>query len=341
MPRRARSSSRGSTTPRGYRSRTTARACRRLPLVRREEHHATVPVRVRAVLHVVRAQQPYGDGGRAQRGAGTTPTAATASIAVTNTGQRAGAAVPQMYIAAPAATGEPPKQLEGFSHLDLQAGQSVRTSFAITQRALSYWSAASHSWQVSRGCYTVMVGSDERDIAAHVVIAVNGASCPGAATRVTIAPASAAGCAAPRGRLSGFASGARRARNDPGQDRAAAQRARPSRAARHGLLLPGRHRRSTRRLSVGAAAGGAAAASTPCRAQPRCPAADRQPGLRPQRRPPRRLAGLGARAICGRRSPTRSGTTTGISRAPGGCAACSRCKPDTCWRSGSPMAGWS
>ena len=136
-------------------------------------------------------------------GAGTTPTAATASITVSNTGQRSGAAVPQMYIAAPAATGEPPKQLEGFSHVDLQAGQSVRTSFPITDRALSYWSSAAHGWRVARGCYTVMVGSDERDIAAHAVIAVNGAACPGAVARITAGDANVAGCAAPRGRLSG------------------------------------------------------------------------------------------------------------------------------------------
>jgi hypothetical protein len=129
--------------------------------------------------------------------AGTT--VATASIAVTNTGGRKGADVPQLYISAPASTGEPPRQLEGYQKVSLAAGQRAQVSFPIDARALSYWSTAAHDWRVAAGCYGVAVGHNERDIVMRVTVAVNGAHCPGAVARLTTPGA----CAAPTGRLKG------------------------------------------------------------------------------------------------------------------------------------------
>jgi beta-glucosidase len=62
---------------------------------------------------------------------------AQASIRVTNTGQRAGADVPQMYIEDPASTGEPPRQLKGFSRVSLSPGQSATVHLPLNARALS------------------------------------------------------------------------------------------------------------------------------------------------------------------------------------------------------------
>ena len=73
-----------------------------------QAHRAAVPVRVRPHLHELRLQAPDGRG-RAHGSA----TVATATVEVTNTGSRTGADVPQLYIADPAAAGEPPKQLKG------------------------------------------------------------------------------------------------------------------------------------------------------------------------------------------------------------------------------------
>jgi beta-glucosidase len=129
--------------------------------------------------------------------AGTT--VATASIAVTNTGGRKGADVPQLYISAPASTGEPPQQLEGYQKVSLAPGQRAQVSFPIDARALSYWSTAAHDWRVAAGCYGVAVGHNERDIVMRVTVAVNGAHCPGAVAGLTTPGA----CAAPTGRLNG------------------------------------------------------------------------------------------------------------------------------------------
>ena len=111
---------------------------------------------------------------------------AQASIRVTNTGQRAGADVPQMYIEDPASTGEPPRQLKGFSRVSLSPGQSATVHLPLNARALSWWNPSAHAWTVSRGCYTVAIGPNERDIAAQQTLAVNGARCPGATAAIAI-----------------------------------------------------------------------------------------------------------------------------------------------------------
>src|SRR5499427_7201121 len=54
------------------------------------------------------------------------------SATVTDTGQRAGSDVAQLYLGDPSATGEPPRQLAGFQRVALDAGQSAQVSFTIT-----------------------------------------------------------------------------------------------------------------------------------------------------------------------------------------------------------------
>ncbi len=127
---------------------------------------------------------------------------ATVSITVTNTGHRAGSDVPQMYIADPASTGEPPRQLKGFARVSLQPGQATRANFPIDARALSYWGTA--GWRVASGCYGIQIGHDERDLAAAVVVSVNGAHCPGAVAFITVGRSRRVPrCAPVTGRLSG------------------------------------------------------------------------------------------------------------------------------------------
>jgi beta-glucosidase len=91
---------------------------------------------------------------------------ATVSFTVTNTGSRAGAEVPQLYVGAPADNyaQEPLKQLRGYARVTLQPGQSLRVSLPVTLRAVSYWSTASHSWQPETGCHPVLVGGSSRDV---------------------------------------------------------------------------------------------------------------------------------------------------------------------------------
>jgi beta-glucosidase len=108
------------------------------------------------------------------------PAAANVSFDVVNTGRRSGAEVPQLYVADPPASGEPPKQLKGFTKVSLQPGQSQRVTLPLDFRSFAYWSTAAGTWQVAPGCYQVMIGRSSRDLPLSGTVAIGGASCPDA-----------------------------------------------------------------------------------------------------------------------------------------------------------------
>ena len=82
----------------------------------------------------------------------------TVSATVTNTGAVAGSDVAQLYLDDPAAAGEPPRQLKGFSRVTLQPGQSKTVRFTLNGHDLSYWNDAAGGWVVPDGDYRVYVG---------------------------------------------------------------------------------------------------------------------------------------------------------------------------------------
>ena len=57
------------------------------------------------------------------------------SAVVTNTGSGPGSDVAQLYLADPSASGEPPRQLDGFQRVTLAPGPSARVSFTVTPQA--------------------------------------------------------------------------------------------------------------------------------------------------------------------------------------------------------------
>jgi beta-glucosidase len=121
-------------------------------------------------------------GGLHVKAAGGSKTAATATFTVKNTGGRPGAEVPQLYVGMPNQTGEPPKQLKGYSKVSLSPGQSRTVTLSLGARDFSYWGTG--GWTVPKGCFRIMLGSSSRDIAAQKVVSVGGASCPGAGAHI-------------------------------------------------------------------------------------------------------------------------------------------------------------
>uniref|UniRef100_A0A7S1CC37 Probable beta-glucosidase G n=1 Tax=Bicosoecida sp. CB-2014 TaxID=1486930 RepID=A0A7S1CC37_9STRA len=95
---------------------------------------------------------------------GLQASAAGVSVTITNTGSRDGAATPQLYLGFPSSAGEPPKQLKGFSKVDVKAGASATVTMPLNDRSFSIWDTASHSWAVQHGDFSVMVGASSRDI---------------------------------------------------------------------------------------------------------------------------------------------------------------------------------
>ncbi|MBO0776788.1 MAG: glycoside hydrolase family 3 C-terminal domain-containing protein, partial [Actinobacteria bacterium] len=80
------------------------------------------------------------------------------SATVTNTGQRAGSDVAQLYLGDPTGSGEPPRQLEGFRRVSLAPGQSAQVSFTVTPQDESWWDDSANGWTQTSGTYHVYVG---------------------------------------------------------------------------------------------------------------------------------------------------------------------------------------
>ncbi|HUJ23255.1 MAG TPA: glycoside hydrolase family 3 C-terminal domain-containing protein [Bryobacteraceae bacterium] len=80
-----------------------------------------------------------------------------------NTGAVGGAEVAQVYVGFPVSTGEPPKRLAGWQKVFLQPGEQQHVTVEVDENdsshPLSWWDAASNSWQTAPGDYAVYVGN--------------------------------------------------------------------------------------------------------------------------------------------------------------------------------------
>jgi beta-glucosidase len=97
---------------------------------------------------------------------------------VTNTGNRTGTQVEQVYLTLPASSGEPPKRLVGFTRVTLARGQSKDVEVDVDSRSanhpLSYWDTASQSWVTPRGTFVVSLGSSVDNIDRIATITLRG-----------------------------------------------------------------------------------------------------------------------------------------------------------------------
>lgn len=90
---------------------------------------------------------------------------ATVTLTVINSGKVAGAEVVQLYVAYPAAAGEPPQLLRAFHKTAVLApGDSEVVVLSLATRALSWFDVETDEWAVLPGAYTLRVGASSRDI---------------------------------------------------------------------------------------------------------------------------------------------------------------------------------
>ncbi len=92
--------------------------------------------------------------------------AGTFSVAfdVTNTGDRAGATVAQVYVADPQGNvPEPPKQLKGFARVMLKPGETQHVTVTLDPRAFAYYDTAAKKWTIAPGDFGVLVGGSSAD----------------------------------------------------------------------------------------------------------------------------------------------------------------------------------
>lgn len=87
------------------------------------------------------------------------------SADVTNTGDRAGAEVVQLYIGdEQSSLPRPVKELKGFQKVSLNPGQTQTVTFEITPGMLQYYDDAKGAWVAEPGVFTAYVGAASDDI---------------------------------------------------------------------------------------------------------------------------------------------------------------------------------
>jgi len=95
------------------------------------------------------------------------------SCRVTNTGDRAGQEVAQLYVHdKEASVTRPVRELKGFVKLDLAPGESGTATFELTARDLSFWSETVHGWVLEEGEFRISVGPSSRDLPLGEVVHV-------------------------------------------------------------------------------------------------------------------------------------------------------------------------
>lgn len=88
---------------------------------------------------------------------------------VTNTGDRAGAEVVQLYVGDEESTlPRPVKELKGFEKVMLEPGETRTVTFEITPEALSYYDDTKGEWTAEPGAFTAFVGVASDDIRGSV-----------------------------------------------------------------------------------------------------------------------------------------------------------------------------
>src|SRR5262249_26249496 len=90
----------------------------------------------------------------------------TATLTVTNAGQREGSEVVQLYVTPPGgASGMPgAARLVGWSKVSLKPGESRAVTIAAEPRSLARFDTAANVWRIAAGDYTVSVRASATDI---------------------------------------------------------------------------------------------------------------------------------------------------------------------------------
>ncbi|MCM0621467.1 glycoside hydrolase family 3 C-terminal domain-containing protein [Nocardioides bruguierae] len=101
--------------------------------------------------------------------------AVTATVTVTNTGQRAGREVVQAYVGLPgSAYQRAVRVLGGFASVDLEPGESREVTVIIEHRDLEVWDERVSRFVLEPGTYVVQTGSSSRDLHTFAEVEVAG-----------------------------------------------------------------------------------------------------------------------------------------------------------------------
>lgn len=87
------------------------------------------------------------------------------SVDVTNSGNRAGKEVVQLYVGdKESSVIRPVKELKDFAKVELKPGETKTVTFTLSERAFAYYNTQIGDWHVESGEFDIMIGKSSRDI---------------------------------------------------------------------------------------------------------------------------------------------------------------------------------
>jgi beta-glucosidase len=92
------------------------------------------------------------------------------NFTVTNTGNRAGSEIAEVYASFPEAAGEPPKRLVGWSKVKFDAGETKQVAIEVDPKYLSIFDVEQNGWRLVPGDYTILVGGSSQSLPLKVVV---------------------------------------------------------------------------------------------------------------------------------------------------------------------------
>lgn len=99
----------------------------------------------------------------------------TVTVPVSNTGERAGRTVVQVYVRdVEAAVHRPDRELKAFAKVGLEPGSTTYVKLPLDRRAFSYWHPDLRAWTVEPGRFEVLVGASSRDLRGAANLEVTG-----------------------------------------------------------------------------------------------------------------------------------------------------------------------
>ena len=99
------------------------------------------------------------------------------TFTLTNTGDRDGAEVAELYVHAVDPTVyRPNKELKGFKKVFLKAGESKKVTIELDDKAFRYWNSKTNRFEIDGGAYDLLIGASVEDIKLKATVNVKGTS---------------------------------------------------------------------------------------------------------------------------------------------------------------------
>ncbi len=114
-------------------------------------------------------------------------TGESVTFTLTNTGEREGTEIAQLYVGRQSDTVfRPVRELKGFSRVTLAPGESKKVTITFDDKTFRFYDTRTNTWEIESGTYQIMIGTDAEHMVLTGELAVEGTVAEGGYTKETL-----------------------------------------------------------------------------------------------------------------------------------------------------------